>query len=161
MAPFTRWHSRPTRPKPGQKSAEDQMDEALRERIKSTIESHRVVLFMKGNKNFPQCGFSAQVIGLLKQNGAEFRDVNILADADLRTGLKEYSNWPTFPQLYVDGQLIGGCDIVTSLNESGELKTLLGAKASGALLAGARQRERTRGCQRRPRGSVRIAKGKG
>ena len=106
------------------------MDEALRERIKTTIESHRVVLFMKGNKNFPQCGFSAQVISLLKQNGAEFRDVNILADADLRSGLKEYSNWPTFPQLYVDGQLVGGCDIVTSLNESGKLKTLLGAKAS-------------------------------
>ena len=106
------------------------MDDTLRERIKSTIESHRVVLFMKGNKNFPQCGFSAQVLGVLKQNGADFKDVNILADADLRNGLKEYSNWPTFPQLYVDGQLVGGCDIVISLNESGELKTLLGAKAS-------------------------------
>ena len=106
------------------------MDDTLRERIKSTIESHRVVLFMKGNKNFPQCGVSAQVLGVLKQNGADFKDVNILADADLRNGLKEYSNWPTFPQLYVDGQLVGGCDIVTSLNESGELKTLLAAKAS-------------------------------
>lgn len=102
------------------------MDEALRDRIKTTIESHKVVLFMKGNKNFPQCGFSAKVIGLLKENGAEFRDVNILTDADLRTGLKEYSNWPTFPQLYVDGQLVGGCDIVTSLSESGELKSVLG-----------------------------------
>jgi len=101
------------------------MDEALRERIKSTVESSKVVLFMKGNKNFPQCGFSAQVVGMLKQNGAEFRDVNILADPELRTGLKEYSNWPTFPQLYVNGQLVGGCDIVTSLNESGELATLL------------------------------------
>jgi len=106
------------------------MDDTLRERIKSTIESHRVVLFMKGNKNFPQRGFSAQVPGVPKQNGADFKDVNILADADLRNGLKEYSNWPTFPQLYVDGQLVGGCDIVTSLNESGELKTLLAAKAS-------------------------------
>ena len=106
------------------------MDEALRDRIKATIESHKIVLFMKGNKNFPQCGFSAQVIGLLKQNGAEFRDVNILADAELRTGLKEYSNWPTFPQLYVDGKLVGGCDIVTSLNESGELKSVLGVAAS-------------------------------
>jgi monothiol glutaredoxin len=102
------------------------MDEALSERIKNTIESHKVVLFMKGNRNFPQCGFSAKVIGLLKENGAEFRDVNILADADLRTGLKEYSNWPTFPQLYVDGKLVGGCDIVTSLSESGELKSVLG-----------------------------------
>ena len=102
------------------------MDEALRDRIKTTIQSHKVVLFMKGNKNFPQCGFSAKVIGLLKENGADFRDVNILADADLRTGLKEYSNWPTFPQLYVDGKLVGGCDIVTSLSESGELKSVLG-----------------------------------
>jgi monothiol glutaredoxin len=102
------------------------MDEALRERIKTTIESHKVVLFMKGNKNFPQCGFSAKVLGILKENGAEFRDVNILADADLRTGLKEYSSWPTFPQLYVDGKLVGGCDIVTSLSENGELKSVLG-----------------------------------
>ena len=101
------------------------MDEALRERIKSTVESSKVVLFMKGNKNFPQCGFSAQVVGLLKQNGAEFRDVNILADAELRSGLKEYSNWPTFPQLYVNGLLVGGCDIVVSMNESGELATVL------------------------------------
>ena len=101
------------------------MEQAVRERIQGTLNSKRIVLFMKGNKNFPQCGFSAQVLGLLKQNGADFRDVNILADADLRSGLKEYSNWPTFPQLYVDGQLIGGCDIVTSLNESGELKTIL------------------------------------
>ena len=101
------------------------MDEALRERIKSTIESHKVVLFMKGNKNFPQCGFSAQVIGMLKQNGAEFRDVNILADADLRTGLKEYSNWPTFPQLFINGELIGGCDITIELYESGELARMV------------------------------------
>ncbi len=102
------------------------MDEALRERIKSTVESHKIVLFMKGNKNFPQCGFSAQVLGLLKENGVAFKDVNILSDAELRTGLKEYSNWPTFPQLYVDGQLVGGCDIVMSLNASGELKNVLG-----------------------------------
>jgi monothiol glutaredoxin len=102
------------------------MDDALKDRIKATIDSHKVVLFMKGNKNFPQCGFSAQVLGLLKSNGAEFKDVNILADAELRTGLKEYSNWPTFPQLYVNGQLVGGCDIVLSLNESGELRTVLG-----------------------------------
>ena len=106
------------------------MDQTLRDRIVDTLGKKKVVLFMKGNKNFPQCGFSAQVLGLLKQNGADFRDVNILADADLRTGLKEYSNWPTFPQLYVDGQLVGGCDIVTSLNESGELKVLLAGKAS-------------------------------
>lgn len=101
------------------------MDEALKQRIEGTIGQSRVVLFMKGSKHFPQCGFSAQVVQILKQKGAEFKDVNILADAELRQGLKEFSNWPTFPQLYVGGKLIGGCDIVTSLNESGELDTVL------------------------------------
>jgi monothiol glutaredoxin len=101
------------------------MDEALKQRIEGTIGQSRVVLFMKGSKHFPQCGFSAQVVQILKQKGAEFKDVNILADAELRQGLKEYSNWPTFPQLYVGGKLVGGCDIVSSLNESGELDTML------------------------------------
>ena len=101
------------------------MEEALKARITETIAQSRVVLFMKGSKHFPQCGFSAQVVQILKQKGAEFKDVNILADAELRQGLKEYSNWPTFPQLYVGGKLIGGCDIVTSMNDSGELDTVL------------------------------------
>jgi monothiol glutaredoxin len=101
------------------------MDEALKQRIEGTIGQSKVVLFMKGSKHFPQCGFSAQVVQILKQKGAEFKDVNILADAELRQGLKEFSNWPTFPQLYVGGKLVGGCDIVSSLNESGELDTLL------------------------------------
>ena len=101
------------------------MDEALKQRIEGTIGQSRVVLFMKGSKHFPQCGFSAQVVQILKQKGAEFKDVNILADAELREGLKAYSNWPTFPQLYVGGKLVGGCDIVSSLNESGELDTVL------------------------------------
>lgn len=101
------------------------MDEALKQRIAGTIAQSRVVLFMKGSKHFPQCGFSAQVVQILKQKGTDFKDVNILADAELRQGLKEYSNWPTFPQLYVGGKLIGGCDIVTSMNESGELDSLL------------------------------------
>jgi monothiol glutaredoxin len=105
------------------------MDEALKQRIAETITQSRVVLFMKGSKHFPQCGFSAQVVQVLKQKGAEFKDVNILADAELRQGLKEYSNWPTFPQLYVGGKLIGGCDIVMSLNESGELDTVLAPSA--------------------------------
>jgi monothiol glutaredoxin len=103
------------------------MDEALKTRIAETLAQSRVVLFMKGSKHFPQCGFSAQVVQILKQKGADFKDVNILADAELRQGLKEYSNWPTFPQLYVGGKLIGGCDIVTSLNESGELDSVLGS----------------------------------
>jgi len=107
------------------------MDDALKQRIEGTIGQSRVVLFMKGSKHFPQCGFSAQVVQILKQRGAEFKDVNILADAELRQGLKEYSNWPTFPQLYVGGKLVGGCDIVSSLNDSGELATVLsGADAS-------------------------------
>jgi monothiol glutaredoxin len=101
------------------------MDDSLKQRIEGTIGQSRVVLFMKGSKHFPQCGFSAQVVQILKQKGADFKDVNILTDAELRQGLKEYSNWPTFPQLYVGGKLIGGCDIVMSLNESGELDTVL------------------------------------
>ena len=102
------------------------MDDGLRERIKSTIESGKVVLFMKGTKHFPQCGFSAHVVGILKERAVDFRDVNILTDPDLRQGLKEYSNWPTFPQLYIDGKLVGGADIVASMHESGELGTVLG-----------------------------------
>ncbi len=101
------------------------MDDALKQRIEGTLGQSRVVLFMKGSKHFPQCGFSAQVVQILKQKGAEFKDVNILADAELRQGLKEYSSWPTFPQLYVGGKLVGGCDIVSSLNDSGELDTML------------------------------------
>ena len=106
------------------------MDEQLKQRITDTIGQSRVVLFMKGSKHFPQCGFSAQVVQILKQKGAEFKDVNILADAELRQGLKEFSNWPTFPQLYVGGKLVGGCDIVTGMNESGELDQVLGTNAA-------------------------------
>jgi monothiol glutaredoxin len=102
------------------------MDPSTQERIQGTIGSAKVVLFMKGSKNFPQCGFSAQVVSILKKKAVEFKDVNILADAELRQGLKEYSNWPTFPQLYVDGKLVGGCDIVSSMSENGELDRVLG-----------------------------------
>jgi monothiol glutaredoxin len=105
------------------------METVLRDRIESTIFAKKVVLFMKGNKNFPQCGFSAQVVSILKQKGVEFLDVNILSDAELRQGLKEFSNWPTFPQLYVDGKLVGGCDIITGMNENGELDQVLGVSS--------------------------------
>jgi len=101
------------------------MDETERERIVSMTTSSRVVLFMKGNKMFPQCGFSAHVLGLLKEAGVEFDAHNILSDPALRQGLKELSNWPTFPQLYVDGKLVGGCDIVSQLSETGELTKIL------------------------------------
>jgi monothiol glutaredoxin len=103
------------------------MDQALRERIESTVTSSRVVLFMKGSKMFPQCGFSAQVVQILKESGVEFKDVNILADPEVRQGLKEYSSWATFPQLYVNGKFVGGCDIVTDLFQSGELREILQA----------------------------------
>jgi monothiol glutaredoxin len=93
--------------------------------IKETIEQNRVVLFMKGTKNFPQCGFSQRAVHLLKTVGAEFKDVNVLADPAIRQGIKDFSNWPTIPQVYIDGQFVGGSDILTELFESGELKKLV------------------------------------
>jgi monothiol glutaredoxin len=106
------------------------MDDTTKLKITEALDKSRVVLFMKGSKHFPQCGFSAQVVQILKRCGVdEFHDVNILADPDVRQGLKEYSNWPTFPQLYVDHQFVGGCDIVTDLFQSGELEALLKPKA--------------------------------
>ena len=101
------------------------MTEPLRKRIADTIAKGRVMLFMKGNPAMPQCGFSAAVVGILKQAGVPFESYNILADPELREGLKEYSSWPTYPQLYVDGKLVGGADIVRDLNERGELAKLL------------------------------------
>jgi monothiol glutaredoxin len=106
------------------------MDDETRTRIKSTIDSQRIVLFMKGTKNFPQCGFSHRVVEILKSHGAAFADVNVLRDPAVREGIKEYSSWPTIPQLYVDGEFIGGCDIVTELHQKGELEAMLGSKQS-------------------------------
>jgi monothiol glutaredoxin len=97
----------------------------LRKRITDTIAKGRVMLFMKGNPAMPQCGFSAAVVGILKQAGVPFESYNILADPELREGLKEYSSWPTYPQLYVDGKLVGGADIVRDLYERGELTKIL------------------------------------
>jgi monothiol glutaredoxin len=101
------------------------MDDQLRNRIAETISRDRVMLFMKGSPSMPQCGFSAAVVGILKQVGVPFGSFNILADQDLREGLKEYSSWPTFPQLYLDGKLVGGADIVRDLHARGELSKLL------------------------------------
>lgn len=103
------------------------MDETLHDRIKSMIDSDRVVLFMKGSKLFPQCGFSAQVVNILKQSQVSFTEYNVLTDPDVRAGIKEYANWPTIPQLYVDGKFVGGCDIVTQLYQNGELSEVLEA----------------------------------
>ena len=103
------------------------MQSELKQEIETLLQSNPVVLFMKGSKNFPQCGFSATVVGILKETGVrEFRDVNILQRADLRDGMKEYASWPTFPQLYVNGEFVGGCDIVKEMFASGELYGVLG-----------------------------------
>jgi monothiol glutaredoxin len=102
------------------------LDPATRSQIEDTIKSHKVVLFMKGNKMFPQCGFSAAVVGILKELGVQFEARNVLSDAALREGIKAYSDWPTIPQLYVDGQFLGGCDIVREMHASGELAGALG-----------------------------------
>ena len=99
--------------------------EATTQRIKQQLSEFPVLLYMKGTPDFPQCGFSAQVVGALKQCETRFAYVNILEDPELRNGLKEYSDWPTFPQLYVQGELLGGCDIVVQMYESGELKKAL------------------------------------
>ena len=101
------------------------MTDALKTRIQQTIGKDRIMLFMKGNPQMPQCGFSAAVVGVLKEVGATYGSYNILADPELREGLKEYSSWPTYPQLYVDGKLVGGADIVRDLHARGELKKLL------------------------------------
>ena len=102
---------------------------SVQDRIKETVTSHPVVLFMKGTPQFPQCGFSATVIQLLKQAGVkDLHTINVLEDAEVRQGIKEYANWPTIPQLYVRGEFIGGCDIVKEMFQSGELqKELEGA----------------------------------
>ncbi len=95
------------------------------ERIKSQLSSSPVVLYMKGTPDFPQCGFSATVVKALNAAGAQFTAVNIFEDPELRDALKQYSNWPTYPQLYVNGELIGGCDIVVEMYNSGELQQVL------------------------------------
>ena len=98
------------------------------ETIRTTIEANDVVLFMKGTKMMPQCGFSSRVAGVLNYMGVEFADVNVLADAEIRQGIKDFSDWPTIPQLYVKGEFVGGCDIVTEMTLSGELDKLFEAK---------------------------------
>jgi monothiol glutaredoxin len=101
------------------------MEETLRDRIQGIIDKNEVVLFMKGTKHFPQCGFSATVVEVLRRSGSEFQDVNVLEDPAIRQGIKEFANWPTIPQLYVRGQFVGGCDIVREMYENGELGALL------------------------------------
>ena len=94
------------------------------DQIQETISKNDVVLYMKGTKTMPQCGFSSRVAGVLNFMGVEYQDVNVLADADIRQGIKDFSDWPTIPQLYVKGEFVGGCDIITEMTLSGELDKL-------------------------------------
>ena len=101
------------------------MSNTAQERIRSDIADNDVVLFMKGTPVFPQCGFSAAVVEILSDLGVKFKGVNVLADPDIRQGVKEFSNWPTIPQLYVKGEFVGGSDIMMEMYESGELQQVL------------------------------------
>ena len=96
--------------------------------IDSEVKANDVVLFMKGTPQFPQCGFSGQVVQILTYLGAPFKGVNVLEDADIRQGIKDYSNWPTIPQLYVKGEFVGGCDIIREMFQAGELQQLFQEK---------------------------------
>ena len=97
----------------------------INSRIEEQLKAHDVLLYMKGSPDFPQCGFSGQTVAALNAIGKPFSYVNIFEDEEIRSGLKVYSNWPTFPQLYVKGELIGGCDIIVEMYNSGELQTLI------------------------------------
>ncbi|MGB3553824.1 MAG: Grx4 family monothiol glutaredoxin [Jannaschia sp.] len=99
--------------------------------IDEMVKAHDVVLFMKGTKAMPQCGFSSKVAGVLNYMGVDYTDVNVLADDGVRQGIKEYSDWPTIPQLYIKGEFVGGCDIITEMTLSGELDTMLEGKGVG------------------------------
>jgi len=108
------------------------MDTTVRERIDQNVKNNRVLLFMKGTPAFPQCGFSHQAVQLLRHYGVEFQSVNVLEDTAIREGIKEYSNWPTIPQLYVEGEFVGGCDILMELHSRGELGPVLGQGSANA-----------------------------
>jgi monothiol glutaredoxin len=104
------------------------MDTTVQDRIQQEVSETPVVLFMKGSPVFPQCGFSAAVVQILSQLGVKFKGIDVLSDPEVRQGIKEFSNWPTIPQLYVKGEFIGGCDIVREMYETGELKEVFEQK---------------------------------
>lgn len=101
------------------------VDQAYKTQIESDIQQNKVVLYMKGTADFPVCGFSSVVVQILRKLSVEFKDINVLADPELRQAIKDYSNWPTIPQLYINGNFIGGCDIVKDMFADGELQNLL------------------------------------
>ncbi|ABZ94361.1 Grx4 family monothiol glutaredoxin [Leptospira biflexa] len=102
------------------------MEQELKDKIESLIKSEKVFLFMKGTPEMPQCGFSAGVVSTLKQQGISFGSFNVLSDMNIREGIKEYTNWPTIPQLYINGEFVGGHDITVQMAQSGELKKKIG-----------------------------------
>jgi monothiol glutaredoxin len=103
-------------------------EQAVHDWIRKQVSSHDVVLFMKGTKSFPQCGFSGQVTQMLQYLGVDFHDVNVLEDMGIREGIKSFSEWPTIPQLYVKGEFVGGCDIIREMFQAGELQEMLAEK---------------------------------
>ncbi len=103
------------------------LDDNAKTKVQNEIDSHDIVLFMKGTPTLPQCGFSAAVVGVLTHMGVQFKGVNVLDDDELREGVKTFTNWPTIPQLYIKGEFVGGCDIIREMYESGELQDLLPA----------------------------------
>lgn len=102
------------------------MSEAVKEKIQTQIDNNNVILYMKGSKEQPMCGFSAQVVNILNSYGVNYATVNVLEDQEIRQGIKDFSDWPTIPQLYVNGKFVGGCDICTEMHFNGELKELVG-----------------------------------
>ena len=104
------------------------MDQTVQQRIKDDIQGNDVVLFMKGSPVFPQCGFSAAVVQILTHMNVKFKGIDVLSDPSIRQGIREFSNWPTIPQLYVKGEFIGGCDIVREMFQTGELQETLQSK---------------------------------
>ncbi len=111
------------------------MENIVFERIKQEINNNDIVLFMKGSTAFPQCGFSAAVVQVLSQSGVTFKDIDVLQDNDIRQGIKDFTNWPTIPQLYVKGEFVGGCDIIRDMYENGELKELFSSNGIEAASA--------------------------
>jgi len=102
------------------------MDEAIKQRIDEDVKNNKVMLYMKGTPDAPQCGFSAQTAAILKEHSVAFKSFNVLDDDEIRNGIKEYSDWPTVPQLYIDGEFVGGCDIITEMHQNGDLAKALG-----------------------------------
>lgn len=104
-------------------------DQSATDRISEIVSANRIVLFMKGTPLFPQCGFSSRAIAILDRLGAEYASVDVLQDQEIRAGIKAYSDWPTIPQLYIDGEFVGGSDIMMEMYEAGELQTMIGAES--------------------------------